>query len=158
NGNRFKQYNYYAQDEWKISPRLTLNYGLRIEYNPAPTEANNLVFVPDKPVDGSQGPVNFVRARRWYSNDNTLGFAPRISFAWDPFGNGETVVRAGYGVAFDPLSTFQVTSISGKVPGLVTQCRTTVGQSPSAGCPAVHALRIGPGFPLLLTAPSKSPV
>lgn len=158
NGNRFKQYNYYAQDEWKIGPRLTLNYGLRIEYNPAPTEANNLVFVPDKPVDGSQGLVNFVRAKRWYSNDNTLGFAPRISLAWDPFGNGKTVVRTGYGVAFDPLSTFQVTSISGKVPGLVTQCRTTVGQSSSAGCPPVPDLRIGQGFPLLLPAPSKSPV
>src|SRR5262249_34310006 len=79
NGNRIKQYNYYVQDEWKVSPRLTVNYGLRIEYNPAPTEANHLSFVPDKPIDGSQGPVNFVKADRWYSNDNTLAFGPRIS-------------------------------------------------------------------------------
>src|SRR5215813_1988229 len=157
NGNRFKQYNYYVQDEWKISPLLTVNLGLRIEYNPAPTEANHLSFVPDKPIDGSQGLINFVRADRWFSNDNTLAIGPRISFAWDPFGDGKTVVRSGYSIAFDPLSTFQITSVSGKVPGLVTQCSTVVGQAPAAGCPAVPDLRISQGFPLLLPPPNKLP-
>lgn len=157
NGNRIKQYNYFVQDEWRVSPRLTLNYGLRIEYNPAPTEANNLVFVPDKPIDGSQGPVDFVRAKRWYGNDNTLAFGPRLSLAWDPFGSAKTVVRAGYGIAFDPISSFQVTAISGKVPGLVTQCRTTVGTAAAAGCPAVPDLRIGQGFPFSLPAPTLNP-
>lgn len=156
-GNRIKQYNYYAQDEWKISPRLTMNYGLRVEYNPAPTEANNLVFVPDKPIDGSQGPVNFVRRKRWYSNSNTLAFGPRLSFAWDPFGKGETVVRAGYGISFDPLSTFQVTAISGKVPGLATRCAVTVGSAPAEGCPSVPDLRISEGFPLELPPPTLLP-
>src|SRR5262249_53259315 len=67
------------------------------------------------------------------------------------------VVRAGYGIAFDPISSFQITSISGKVPGLVTQCSTIVGQAPAAGCPTVPILRIGEGFPLLLPPPSKLP-
>lgn len=156
-GNRIKQYNYYVQDEWKISPRLTMNYGLRIEYNPAPTEANGLVFVPDKPIDGSQGPVRFVRAKRWYSNDHSLAFGPRLSLAWDPFGQGKTVIRAGYGIAFDPISTFQVTAISGKVPGLVTQCRTTVGRAPAPGCAPVPDLRINEGFPLSLPPPTLKP-
>lgn len=157
NGNRIKQYNYYVQDEWKISPRLSMNYGLRIEYNPAPTEANHLTFVSDKTIDGSQGLINFVRSDRWYSNDNTLAFGPRIGFAWDPFGNAKTVVRVGYGIAFDPISSFQITAISGKVPGLVTQCRTTVGQASAPGCPAVPDLRIGQGFPLVLPPPNKLP-
>lgn len=157
NGNRTKQYNYYVQDEWKVTPRLTLNYGLRLEYNPAPTEANQLVFVPDKPIDGSQGPVDFVRSNRWYGNDNALAIGPRVSIAWDPFGKGRTVVRTGYGIAFDPISTFQVTAISGKVPGLVTQCRTTVGTSPSAGCAGVPDLRISEGFPGELPAPTLQP-
>ncbi|HXG90990.1 MAG TPA: carboxypeptidase regulatory-like domain-containing protein [Blastocatellia bacterium] len=157
NGNRIKQYNYYIQDEWKATPRLTINAGLRIEYNPAPTEANHLSFVPDKPIDGSQGLVNFVRRDRWYSNDNTLAFGPRLSFAWDPFGKGDMVVRAGYGIAFDPISTFQVTAISGKVPGLATQCSTTVGRAPAAGCAAVPDLRIAEGFPKELPPPSRLP-
>jgi hypothetical protein len=156
-GTRAKQYNYYVQDEWKMSPRLTFNYGLRIEYNPAPTEANDLVYVPDKPIDGSQGPVNFVRAKRWYGNDNALAFAPRLSFAWDPFGKGDTVIRVGYGLAYDPVSTFMVTAIAGKVPGLGTQCRVTVGQSPAAGCPSVPDLRINEGFPLELSPPTLQP-
>jgi Carboxypeptidase regulatory-like domain len=156
-GTRAKQYNYYIQDEWKVTPRLTMNYGLRIEYNPAPTEANNLVYVPDKPIDGSQGLINFVRAKRWYSNGNSLAFAPRLSFAWDPWGKGETVIRVGYGIAYDPISTFMVTAIAGKVPGLGTQCRVTVGQAPAAGCPAVPDLRISEGFPPLLPPPSLKP-
>ena len=42
-------------------PELTLNYGLRWEINKAPTEAGGRVYIPDKPIDGSQGPVTFVR-------------------------------------------------------------------------------------------------
>lgn len=156
-GNRVKQYNYYVQDEWKINPRLTMNYGLRVEYNPSPTEANNLVFVPDKPIDGSQGPISFVRRKRWYSNENSLAVGPRVSFAWDPFGKGNTVVRAGYGISFDPLSTFQVTAISGKVPGLATQCAVTVGRTPTEGCASVPDLRISEGFPLELSPPTFLP-
>jgi hypothetical protein len=156
-GTRAKQYNYYVQDEWKVNPRLTFNYGLRIEYNPAPTEANDLVYVPDKPIDGSQGPVDFVRAKRWYGNDNSLAIAPRLSFAWDPFGRGDTVIRAGYGIAYDPISTFMVTAIAGKVPGLGTQCRVTVGQAPAAGCQSVPDLRINEGFPLELPPPTSQP-
>ena len=38
-GQRLKQYNFYAQDEWKLARNLTLNYGVRWEINPAPTEA-----------------------------------------------------------------------------------------------------------------------
>jgi hypothetical protein len=72
-------------------------------------------------------------------------------------GNGKTVIRTGYGLAFDPISTFQITAISGKVPGLVTQCRTTVGTAPSPGCPDVADLRIGQGFPLVLPAPALKP-
>src|SRR5207249_6608115 len=48
-GHRLKQYNFYFQDEWRVRLNVTLNYGLRWEINPAPSEAAGRVFVPDRP-------------------------------------------------------------------------------------------------------------
>jgi hypothetical protein len=65
----------YWQDSWAIRPNFTLNYGLRYE------------------VDVQYGNLNT-------DKDN---FAPRVSFAWDPFKNHKTVVRGGYGIFYSPV-------------------------------------------------------
>lgn len=156
-GHRLKQYNFYFQDEWKVRPNLTLNYGLRWEINLAPTEAGGRVFVPDKPINGSQGAVTFVHADRWFDRNNLDALAPRLALAWNPRGDTKTVIRSGYGVYFDPLNSFQATAVSGKVPGLVTSCSSTVGGSTTPGCPAVSDLRIGQGFPFSLQPPTTQP-
>jgi hypothetical protein len=133
-GTRVKQFNLYLQDEWRVRRNLTVNYGLRWEYNRPPTDGADRVFVPDKPIDGSQGPVTYVRAKSWFQRDNANAFAPRIGLAWMPRGD-KTVIRVGYGIAFDTISTFQVTSIGGKVPGSVLQCRPNVQDSATASAP-----------------------
>jgi hypothetical protein len=88
----------FAQDDWKITPRLTLNYGLRWEYYGRITERVNKqsFWVPDcncmriAGVDASEGLV-----------DNDLNnFAPRLGFAWRPYGEN-TVIRASAGIFFD---------------------------------------------------------
>ncbi|HSE34438.1 MAG TPA: carboxypeptidase regulatory-like domain-containing protein [Pyrinomonadaceae bacterium] len=124
---KITQMNFYFQDEWRFSQNLTFNYGVRWEINSPPTDADARVFVPDRAVDGSQGPVTYVRARSWWQRYNNNAFAPRVGIAWTPWTN--TVIRAGYGIAFDTLSTFQVTSVGGKVPGSVQQCRVNVQDS-----------------------------
>ncbi len=154
-GHRLKQYNFYFQDEWKLRTNLTLNYGVRWEVNPTAKESSDRVMVPDKPIDGSQGPVTMVRASGWYTNNNLGAFGPRIGIAWSPL--RRTVLRVGYGIAFDTISSFQVTAVSGRVPGLTTSCSATVGGSTTPGCAPVPDLRIAEGFPWQLPAPNARP-
>lgn len=156
-GHRLKQFNFFFQDEWKLRPNITLNYGIRWEINLAPTEAGDRVFVADKPVDGSQGPVTFQNRNRWFDRNNLTAFAPRFAIAWNPRGNNKMVIRTGYGIYFDPLNSFEVTAVSGKIPGLVTFCSSTVGGSTTPGCTPVPDVRIAQGFPSELNPPITKP-
>ncbi len=154
-GHRIKQYNFYLQDEWKLRPNLTVNAGARWEINPAPTEAAGRVYVPDRPIDGSQGPVTFVKAKRWYQRNNVGAIGPRLSLAWSP--NRRTVIRTGYSMAFDTIASFQVTATAGRVPGLTVTCESRVNGAVTPGCAAVPDLRIAEGFPQELPIPSLKP-
>ncbi len=156
-GQRAKQYDSYIQDEWKPRNNLTINYGVRWEVNPAPTEAAGRVYVPNVAINGSQGPVTFVKSDSWFRNNNLGAVAPRLGIAWSPRGSQKTVVRAGYGMSFDTISLFQLTAVAGKVPGLVTNCSATPGGVSTAGCATAPDTRIGQGFPEVLSTPSLQP-
>jgi hypothetical protein len=155
-GQRVKQYDFYVQDEWKIRRNLTIHYGLRWEINPAPSEAGDRVYVPNSSIT-SGALVSFVHADRWYKNNNLNAIAPRVGIAWSPGTNNKTVVRAGWGIAFDPISTFQVTAVAGKVPGLVFNCSSTVAGATTPGCATSPDVRINQGFPDALTPPTTQP-
>jgi hypothetical protein len=156
-GQRLKQYNFYVQDQWRARHNLVLTYGLRWEANPAATEAGGRVWVANKAVDGSQGPVTFVKAKRWFENNNLDALAPRIGVAWSVGKDGRTVIRSGYGIAFDTISSFQVTAAAGKVPGLTYTCNDVVGSAPGAGCSPVPDIRISQGFPTAVAPPTVQP-
>jgi hypothetical protein len=159
-GERQKHFNFYAQDEWRIRPNLTVTYGIRWEVNKAPTEVSQSPYVPNLPIDGSQGPVTFVKANSWYQGNNLGAFAPRIGVAWQPFGNGRTVVHAGYGIAFDPPATFQAAAVANTVPGQSYSCTATTYGAATAtpGCATVSATaRLSQGFPQQLPTPSVRP-
>ncbi len=98
----------YAQDEWRMTPRLTLNYGLRYErINPITEIRNRLnAFVPGaqsrvfpNAPTGLLFPGDPGMAAGLASGDNTL--MPRVGFAWDPIGDGRWAIRASYGVFYD---------------------------------------------------------
>jgi hypothetical protein len=162
---RAHQYDSYLQDEWKLRPNLTLNLGLRWEYNPAPYDAKQ-GLVPNVFPDGSQGTVTYVKANHWFKNDNIGAVGPRIGIAWSP--DNKTSVRAGYGWLFDTLSTFQVTAIAGKMPGFLLNCITTINTSGAAtttsGCVLPNGItatgntsRISTGFPVAVPTPTTTP-
>jgi hypothetical protein len=112
------------------------------------------VYVPRGSLTGGD-PVSFVPARRWYARNNVGAVGPRLGLTWSP--GGRTVIRSGYGMAFDPISSFQVTAVAGRVPGLTTTCLANPGGSTTPGCAAVPDLRIGEGFPDELAAPTTRP-
>ncbi len=161
-GQRSKQYNFFAQDEWKLRRNVTVSYGLRWEVNPPPSEAGGRVYVPNKAIDGGQGPVSFVHAERWYQNFNWGAVAPRLGITWSPDQSTHTVVRAGYGMAFDPLNSFQVTSVATAVPGETFTCNSSFSGTNGAlvttpGCQPVSDVRLANGFPNEMAPPTVKP-
>ncbi|MBL8232176.1 MAG: carboxypeptidase regulatory-like domain-containing protein [Bryobacterales bacterium] len=161
-GQRTKQFHFYAQDEWKVKRNMTLSLGLRWELNTPPTEAGDRVYVPNKSIDGREGAVTFVQADRWFRNFNKTALAPRIGITWSPGNSSKMVVRAGYGIAFDALNTFQVTSVAAAVPGQTFRCSSQFSGSGGAlvttpGCQAVRDVRLGAGFPNEMTPPTARP-
>jgi hypothetical protein len=110
----------YAQDSWKVNPRLTLNYGLRWEpyfggsfplrqvthfdmtgflnnvHSPQYPNAPAGTLYPGDPGFNTGSRPNYTR---WNN------FAPRIGLAWDPTGGGKTLIRASFGILYDMPET-----------------------------------------------------
>jgi hypothetical protein len=100
-------YGFYLQDSYRITPRLTLNYGLRWDYFGVVSEKNNL-FSNGTNFDSTNQTFTLTQVgqsglSRLYEPD-FKNFAPRLSAAWDVSGRGTTVVRAGWGLFYDAFS------------------------------------------------------
>jgi hypothetical protein len=152
-GERLRQYNFYAQDEWRVRKNLTVIYGVRWELNRPPTESSEPVFVPDKAIDGSQGTVTFTRASSWWKRANNDAFAPRIGISWSPF-DQKTVIHAGWGISFDPIATYAAAALANSLPGLAYTCTASVSGVSTPGCGTVPNVRLSQGFPSTLPAPA----
>ena len=83
----------FAQDDFKLSPRLTLNLGVRYEYwtNPVGASTQTLNAISNVP-----GVITFGDPK---TDKNNIG--PRVGFAYDPRGNGKTSIRGGFGISYD---------------------------------------------------------
>ena len=103
-------YNLFVMDNWKITPQLTLNLGLRYELVTPLTEKQNHIANLDVAPDftgvsvvtpGAIGPYTGAFPRGLIDPDRN-NFAPRIGIAWKPFQHHSTVVRSGYGISYNP--------------------------------------------------------
>ncbi len=121
------QHEAWAQDDFKISPRLTLYLGVRWSYFGQPADSHNLLdnFDPARYTAANAPAINPANGNlvlgtgnnpalngiivggkgspygSKIANDVYHNFAPRVGVAWDPYGDGKTSLRAGYGIYYD---------------------------------------------------------
>ena len=121
----FGEYDFFGEDDWRVNRKLTLNLGLRYEYKGLATDKHDhfanfdfpsgllmlagrsaVTLASFDPTTGAYTPVGTRNLgsegqNRALQNRDRNNFAPRIGFAWQPFSDSRTVVRAGYGVFYD---------------------------------------------------------
>jgi len=140
----------FAQDSWKLKPNLTLNYGLRWEYNQpfydargryqtfrpgqatttypcqlgagnplittygsndcGPTGPANALFPLGLVVPGDAGVPQGLTKAYYHS------FAPRVGIAWDPWKNGKTTIRGGFGLFYNPIEQLVLEQFQAEPP------------------------------------------
>jgi hypothetical protein len=120
----------FAQDSWKIKPNLTLNYGLRWEYNQPiydaglryqtfrPGQADTVFQYTGDPamfptglvIPGDKGVPKGLTANYYHA------FAPRVGIAWDPFKDGKTTIRAGWGLFYNPIEQLVLEQFQAEPP------------------------------------------
>ena len=96
-------YGLFVQDDWRATKNLTLNAGVRYEFSSVIKEAHNLLgnFDPNSPTGLIQAGMNGVNGP--YNPDHK-NFAPRLGFAWDVTGKGNTVIRGGAGLVYETIN------------------------------------------------------
>ena len=98
----------YVQDDWRATPRLTLNIGVRYEINTAVNEhSGHGSYIKDIRND-----AQFVVAPQLFSNPSKKNFGPRVGFGWDVFGNSTMAIRGGFGVLYDISNMAGATQVS----------------------------------------------
>jgi Carboxypeptidase regulatory-like domain/TonB dependent receptor len=133
----------YIQDNWQATPKLTVNIGLRYDYQSIPSESQNHmawlnlsapgggICVADKTIitQGLGGGI-YSYCGKTPGSAQKLVFAPRVGFAYRPFGDGKTVIRSAYGVFYDSYEQGEY-AVSGAVyPWIVNGSYNAVpGQS-----------------------------
>jgi len=139
----------FAQDSFRVHPRFTLNIGVRYDVEWTPT------FSSSTPLNAAaEQSLGIVLGIPQDKNN----WSPRVGFAWDPWGNGNTVVRGAYGVFFDhPLLAIAFNSVT--ADGARSTQLLSAGGSPSrtAVTPATSASVLNGAtiFQGVLNAPSN---
>jgi hypothetical protein len=97
---RTESYNFFINDSYRVTPRLTLNGGLRYEYNSPPVDADDRANIYDV-ATRNLVPVGTNGVPRSGFDADRNNFAPRVGFAWTLGDDEKTVLRGGYGIYYD---------------------------------------------------------
>ncbi|MCI0488690.1 MAG: hypothetical protein L0229_19040, partial [Blastocatellia bacterium] len=131
-GLRYWQNNFFVADQIRLRPNFTLTLGARYEINTVPTEVNRRIESTfdsqavldfqnaERGVSGISGLAQFLdgRTKIFERDDNNI--APHVAFAWDPFEDGKTSVRAGYGIYYDQIPGAVISQSRNVFPSFLT--------------------------------------
>ena len=121
-GMRNTYYNFFFQDDIQLTRKLTINAGLRYQYDTVPKESHGRIANFDV-VTGKLDPVG---TDIFESPKNNYG--PRIGLAYSPFDSKKTVIRAGYGIFHSSLIAAQAQSLPANIPGVNQSAVVITGQ------------------------------
>ena len=129
---KFPEVDFFVQDTWKIRRNITIDAGLRWELKLAPSNPNDLIRTPDVRVavgEAATSSLTWVKGKLYKNDLNNV--APSVGIAWDPGGNGKSVLRGNYRMAFDRINTFVLSSaIFQSIPGITAgRIDTAFGQA-----------------------------
>ncbi|HMD33911.1 MAG TPA: TonB-dependent receptor, partial [Vicinamibacterales bacterium] len=158
----------FINDEWKVSPRLTLSAGLRYDVFTPVSEQNNIAtnFLPN---NGGLVQVGTGGVDHLYKADKN-NFGPRAGLAWDPAGDGKNSVRVGYALTYDnpqigvvhpglfstpPLGVFRV-SFS-QTPRTVPDAAGVTCLNPNNSAAGGDYVCLQPGVPVFGSSPTGAP-
>ena len=146
-----REYAAFLQDDWRIKPNLTVNYGVRWELNKPPTEQDGLQGTLDQAANINKvsqiSNLSVVKTSQWYKTDWN-NFAPRFGFAWSPGKDGKTSIRGDYAIFFDRNFGATIATADGNTPGFTTGGQTIPGAD----------YRISDGISALIPQATGSPV
>jgi hypothetical protein len=143
---RYYNFEFYAQDSWKVRSNFTLEYGLRVAYLPQNAERKGLgVLFDPAAYDQSQGifingdrtrPNGYLLAARneipkGVLDNPPVALMPRLNFAWDVGGKGDLVVRAGGGLFYNRVQGNYDYYSSGQMPNMYSASVDTPWASPT---------------------------
>ncbi len=154
---------WYAQDDWKLTRRITVQYGLHFEHYPKPynPQFGMAVFNPAKYDPNAAPDVN--TGVSWHAEDSSIPstgtssrlffYSPRLGGAFDVFGNGKTAIRGGWGKyrAFDAFQSRNYTDSAGTSMGIVAwgNCGTNDPRCPTWESLDQYTFNPVPGKPIL---------
>jgi hypothetical protein len=122
---RYYQYNFFGQDQWRVRPNLSIEFGVRYEYNTPPRELRRRIenTFNDPSLSLVPGLAVFLAGRKTVFDPDRNNLGPRFGIAYSPnlFGKGLTsVFRAGYGMFFDQVIGAVVSQSRNVFPNFLT--------------------------------------
>lgn len=131
----------FAQDNWKFSPRLTFELGLRWDHENLPSPSSSFTT-----ATGSFTPFNGLNnAPKQWSN-----FGPRVGFSYDIYGNGKTVLRGGYGLYYGRITNGNILEVLFNTGSPAAQTAPTFFNAPTS------SVAEGPQYPNIFASGSST--